>query len=75
MPKWRRKKAHQRKRGVQNMKKRKFSRRFKLLVQRLAIIGTILATVPMAIWTGDGTGTAFLVLIGIPMLFSKEVVW
>lgn len=57
------------------MKKRKFSRRFKLLVQRLAIIGMIVATVPMTIWTGDGTGTAFLVLIGIPMLFNKDVVW
>jgi hypothetical protein len=63
------------KEGVQNMKKRKFSRRFKLLVQRLAIIGMIAATVPMAIWTGDGTGTSFLVLIGIPMLFNKELVW
>jgi hypothetical protein len=57
------------------MKKRKFSRRFKLLVQRLAIVGMIAATVPMAIWTGDGTGTAFLVLIGVPMLLNKEVVW
>ena len=57
------------------MKKRKFSRRFKLLVQRLAIIGMIVASVPLAIWTGDGTGTAFIVLIGIPMLFNKEVFW
>lgn len=57
------------------MKKRKFSRQFKLLVQRLAIIGMIAATVPMAILTGDGTGTVFVALIGIPMLFNKEVVW
>ena len=57
------------------MRKRKLSRRFKLLVQRLAIIGIIVATVPMAIWTGDGTGTAFIVLIGIPLLLNKEVVW
>lgn len=58
-----------------NVKKRKFSRRFKLLVQRLAIIGMITATLPMAILTGDGTGTVFLALIGVPMLLNKEVVW
>ena len=57
------------------MKKRKFSRRFKLLVQRLAIVVMILMTLPMAIWTGDGTGTVFLALIGVPMLFNDEVVW
>lgn len=57
------------------MKRRKFSRRFKLLVQRLAIIGIVAATLPVAIWTGDGTGTVFLLFIGVPMLFNDEVVW
>jgi hypothetical protein len=55
--------------------KRKFGKRFKLFVQRLVILGVILVSVPMAIWTGDGTGTTFLALIGIPFLFIKEVLW
>jgi hypothetical protein len=55
--------------------KREFRKEFKIFVQRVSIIGMIAITLPMAIWTGDFTGTAFLGLISIPYLFTKEVLW
>lgn len=55
--------------------KRKFSKRFKLLIKRVAIILVILASVPMAIWTGDGTATALLAIFGIPAIIDNEVNW
>ena len=55
--------------------KRQFSKRFKLLVQRVAILLAVLVSVPMAIWTGDGSGTAFLAIICIPAILSNEANW
>jgi hypothetical protein len=55
--------------------KREFRKEFKIFVQRVAILGMIGITIPMAIWTGDGTGTMFLALISTPFLFTKEVLW
>ena len=55
--------------------KRQFSKRFKLLVQRLAILGMILATLPISICEGDCTATVFLAMIGIPSMFSDDVKW
>ena len=52
--------------------KRKFSKRFKHFIRSIGVLLAIGITVPMAISTGDWTGTAFLLIIGIPIIFIKE---
>lgn len=53
--------------------KRQVRKEVKVFVQRVAILGMIALTIPMAVWTGDFTGTVFIGLISLPYLFTKEV--
>lgn len=57
------------------MKKRKFSRRFKLLVQKVCVLLFLLFNYILAKLSGEGIGFAFFCIIGIPILFSKELYW
>lgn len=56
------------------MKKRKFSRRFKLLVQRVIVLAFLAMLYGMAKWTGEGTPFVFLTIILAPILVSDEVI-